>query len=59
MLQRRLASSPEAILKSLERRHKRLEKRSDELRYGDFSGEDQNLAARLRDLLGKDPTEPT
>ena len=57
VLQRRLASSPEAILKSLERRHKRLEKRRNELRYGDFSGEDQNLAARLRDLLGKDPTE--
>ncbi|HEX3960598.1 MAG TPA: helicase-related protein [Trebonia sp.] len=57
VLQRRLASSPEAILKSLERRHKRLEKRSNELRYGDFSGEDKNLAARLRDLLGKDPTE--
>ena len=57
VLQRRLASSPEAILKSLERRHKRLEKRRSELRYGDFSGEDQDLAARLRDLLGKDPTE--
>ena len=57
VLQRRLASSPEAILKSLERRHKRLEKRRNELRYGDFSGEDQHLAARLRDLLGKDPTE--
>ena len=57
VLQRRLASSPEAILKSLERRHKRLEKRRNEMRYGDFAREDQNLAARLRDMLGKDPTE--
>ena len=29
VLQRRLASSPEAILKSLERRHERLEKRAE------------------------------
>ena len=57
VLQRRLASSPEAILKSLERRHKRLEKRRNELRYGNIASEDQNLAERLRDLLGKDPTE--
>ena len=57
VLQRRLASSPEAILKSLERRHKRLEKRRNELRYGNIASEDQNLTARLRDLLGKDPTE--
>jgi superfamily II DNA or RNA helicase len=57
VLQRRLASSPEAILKSLERRHRRLEKRRNELRYGDIASEDRNLAARLRDLLGKDPTE--
>ena len=35
VLQRRLASSPEAILKSLERRHKRLEKRRHEMRYGE------------------------
>ena len=35
VLQRRLASSPEAILKSLERRHKRLEKRRREMRYGE------------------------
>jgi superfamily II DNA or RNA helicase len=57
VLQRRLASSPEAILKSLERRHRRLEKRRNELRYGDLASEDRNLTARLRDLLGKDPTE--
>jgi superfamily II DNA or RNA helicase len=35
VLQRRLASSPEAILKSLERRRKRLEKRRSEMRYGE------------------------
>jgi superfamily II DNA or RNA helicase len=58
VLQRRLASSPEAILKSLERRHKRLEKRRSEMRYGSSSATDDNLARRLRDLLGKDPTEP-
>ena len=58
VLQRRLASSPEAILKSLERRHRRLEKRRNELRYGAAAvEEDRSLAIRLRDLLGKDPTE--
>ena len=57
VLQRRLASSPEAILKSLERRHKRLEKRRNEMRYGNIASEDDDLARRLRDLLGKDPTE--
>jgi superfamily II DNA or RNA helicase len=57
VLQRRLASSPEAILKSLERRHKRLEKRRSEMRYGNSSATDDDLARRLRDLLGKDPTE--
>ena len=57
VLQRRLASSPEAILKSLERRHKRLEKRRNEMRYGGNSATDDDLARRLRDLLGKDPTE--
>ncbi len=57
VLQRRLASSPEAILKSLERRHKRLEKRRSEMRYGSSSATDDDLARRLRDLLGKDPTE--
>jgi hypothetical protein len=34
VLQRRLASSPEAILRSLERRRTRLENRRDEIRYG-------------------------
>ena len=57
VLQRRLASSPEAILKSLERRHKRLEKRRSEMRYGSSAATDDDLARRLRDLLGKDPTE--
>jgi superfamily II DNA or RNA helicase len=57
VLQRRLASSPEAILKSLERRHKRLEKRRNEMRYGPSSATDDDLARRLRDLLGKDPTD--
>ena len=57
VLQRRLASSPEAILKSLERRHKRLEKRRSEMRYGSSSSTDDDLARRLRDLLGKDPTD--
>jgi superfamily II DNA or RNA helicase len=57
VLQRRLASSPEAILKSLERRKTRLVKRKAEMRYGQAKEADENLAARLRDLLGKDPTE--
>jgi superfamily II DNA or RNA helicase len=59
VLQRRLASSPEAILRSLERRHTRLKKRRDEMRYGTRAAEDadRDLAARLRDLLGKDPTD--
>jgi superfamily II DNA or RNA helicase len=59
VLQRRLASSPEAILKSLERRHTRLKKRRDEMRYGTRAAADadRDLAARLRDLLGKDPTD--
>jgi superfamily II DNA or RNA helicase len=57
VLQRRLASSPEAILQSLIRRHRRLEKRRNEMRYGGTTTEDEDLARRLRDLLGKDPTE--
>jgi SNF2 family DNA or RNA helicase len=59
VLQRRLASSPEAILKSLERRHKRLEKRKAEMRHGlgVTKAQDEDLAIRLKDLLGKDPTE--
>lgn len=59
VLQRRLASSPEAILKSLQRRKARLEKRRAEMRYGsqDAYNTDEDLAQRLQDLLGKDPTE--
>jgi SNF2 family DNA or RNA helicase len=57
VLQRRLASSPEAILQSLVRRHRRLEKRRNEMRYGGTTTQDEDLARRLRDLLGKDPTE--
>lgn len=57
VLQRRLASSPEAILKSLERRQARLRKRKAEMRYGQAKQEDDTLADRLRNLLGKDPTE--
>jgi superfamily II DNA or RNA helicase len=61
VLQRRLASSPEAILKSLERRRKRLERRRREMQYGDnrASAEDQNLSRRLAELLGRDlPEDP-
>jgi superfamily II DNA or RNA helicase len=56
VLQRRLASSPEAILKSLERRKSRLVKRRAELQYGsrDADDQDKDLAQRLRDLLGHD-----
>lgn len=57
VLQRRLASSPEAILKSLERRQARLRKRKAEMQYGQAKQEDETLADRLRNLLGKDPTE--
>jgi len=61
VLQRRLASSPEAILKSLERRRKRLERRRREMQYGDAraAAEDQNLSRRLAELLGRDlPDDP-
>ena len=54
VLQRRLASSPEAIFKSLERRRKRLERRRDEMRYGDHGTGDTDLARRLREMLGRD-----
>ena len=57
VLQRRLASSPEAILKSLERRHKRLEKRRHEMRYGERAAQDSDLARRLSEMLGKDLTD--
>src|SRR6516162_6757844 len=51
VLQRRLASSPEAILKSLERRRKRLELRRHEVQYGDYTTADKDLARRLNELL--------
>ena len=57
VLQRRLASSPEAILKSLERRRKRLEKRRAELRYGEPAAADRDLARRLSEMLGRDLTD--
>jgi len=49
VLQRRLASSPEAILRSLERRRRR-----HEVQYGDHAAADQDLARRLGELLGRD-----
>ena len=54
VLQRRLASSPEAILQSLVRRHARLKKRRDEMRFGTASGTDNDLAMRLSEMLGRD-----
>jgi superfamily II DNA or RNA helicase len=59
VLQRRLASSPEAILKSLERRRKRLERRRQEVQYGDRATADKDLARRLNELLGRDLSEDT
>lgn len=49
VLQRRLASSPEAIWRSLQRRHARLEKRRMEM----VSGSNMLLEDRLADLLGR------
>jgi len=57
VLQRRLASSPEAILKSLERRQKRLEKRRNEMRYGQTAVTDNDLSKRLSEMLGRDLTD--
>ena len=57
VLQRRLASSPEAILKSLERRRRRLERRRHEVRYGDHTTADKDLARQLNELLGRDLPE--
>jgi superfamily II DNA or RNA helicase len=54
VLQRRLASSPEAILRSLERRRRRLERRRHEVQYGDHTTADKDLARRLSELLGRD-----
>lgn len=59
VLQRRLASSPEAILKSLERRRRRLERRHREMpsATGGASVMEQSLRQRLADLLGRDLPE--
>ncbi len=56
VLQRRLASSPEAILKSLERRRRRLERRRREMASAAgaiTSPAEQSLRNRLAGLLGK------
>ncbi|HET9895152.1 MAG TPA: helicase-related protein [Streptosporangiaceae bacterium] len=55
VLQRRLASSPEAILKSLERRRHRLERRRREMTTAGRDSElEQSLRSRLAELLGRD-----
>jgi superfamily II DNA or RNA helicase len=53
VLQRRLASSPEAILRSLERRRRRLEQRRQEMLTMRGTGESP-LRDRLAELLGRD-----
>ena len=55
VLQRRLASSPEAILRSLERRQARLEKRRRELSR-DADGE-RSFRSRIESILGRDDDE--
>ena len=57
VLQRRLASSPEAILRSLERRRRRLEKRRRELSAVDHLGDEVPLRRRLDALLGRAPDD--
>jgi superfamily II DNA or RNA helicase len=59
VLQRRLASSPEAISKSLERRRRRLERRRREMMAaaGAESVMEQSLRARLAELLGRELPE--
>src|SRR5262249_55502913 len=57
VLQRRLASSPEAILKSLERRRRRLEKRRNEIRYGQAGAADNDRARCLAEMLGRALTD--
>lgn len=52
VLQRRLASSPEAILRSLERRRKRLQRRRREL-SADRGGDEVPLRQRLNELFGR------
>jgi superfamily II DNA or RNA helicase len=56
VLQRRLASSPEAILKSLERRRGRLERRRREMAADSSAASpvEQSLRRRLAGLLGRD-----
>jgi hypothetical protein len=54
VLQRRLASSPEAILKSLERRRRRLERRRREMATAATSVAEESLRQRLSALLGLD-----
>jgi superfamily II DNA or RNA helicase len=53
VLQRRLASSPEAILRSLERRRGRLERRWREMSASVGVGDEQPLRQRLDQLLGR------
>jgi hypothetical protein len=53
VLQRRLASSPEAILRSVERRRRRLEQRRQEMISMRGVG-DTSLQRRLAELLGRD-----
>ncbi len=57
VLQRRLASSPEAILKSLERRKARLERRKREMTVVTGVGEEAPLKQRLDTLLGRTVSE--
>jgi superfamily II DNA or RNA helicase len=58
VLQRRLASSPEAILKSLERRRTRLERRRREMNYAaGVETMELSLRRRLNELLGRDLPE--
>ena len=59
VLQRRLASSPEAILKSLERRRRRLERRRREMLSAAGTGSvmEQTLRERLNELLGRELPE--
>jgi superfamily II DNA or RNA helicase len=54
VLQRRLASSPEAILKSLKRRRRRLERRQREMASTAISVAEESLRQRLSTLLGRD-----
>jgi len=53
VLQRRLASSPEAILRSLERRRRRLEQRRREMAAGALGRPGAPLRERLDQLLGR------